>query len=104
VLKKSRALLKDFAPADARHLAAGGEQARLLTKAAHDTPELAEASVRLVVTSPPFLTVVNYRMDNWLRCWFCGIDPADVRITKPAAPRPLAGRDDGGLARAAAAS
>ena len=20
-------------------------------------------------------------MDNWLRCWFCGIDPADVHIT-----------------------
>jgi hypothetical protein len=33
------------------------------------------------VTSPPFLTVVNYKMDNWLRCWFCGIDPAGVRIT-----------------------
>ena len=81
VLKKSRALLKDFAPADARHLARAAEQARLLTKAAHDTPELAEASVDLVVTSPPFLTVVNYRMDNWLRCWFCGIDPADVHIT-----------------------
>jgi len=81
VLKKSRALLKDFVPADARHLARAAEQARLLTKAAHDTPELARASVDLVVTSPPFLTVVNYKMDNWLRCWFCGIDPANVHIT-----------------------
>ena len=81
VLKKSRALLKGFTPADARHLARAAEQARLLTKAAHDTPEIAGASVDLAVTSPPFLTVVNYKMDNWLRCWFCGIDPADVRIT-----------------------
>jgi len=24
------------------------------------------------VTSPPFLDVVQYREDNWLRCWFCG--------------------------------
>ena len=35
----------------------------------------------LVVTSPPFLTVVNYRGDNWLRCWFCGIDPDAVHLT-----------------------
>jgi hypothetical protein len=81
VLKKSRALLGDLTPTDRRHLARAAAGARLLTKAAHDTPELAEASVDLVVTSPPFLTVVNYKMDNWLRCWFCGIDPADVHIT-----------------------
>jgi len=81
VLKKSRALLKDLDHGDHRHLARAAEQARLLTKAAHDTPELAEASVDLIVTSPPFLTVVNYKMDNWLRCWFCGIDPANVHIT-----------------------
>jgi hypothetical protein len=37
--------------------------------------------VDLVVTSPPFLTVVDYERDNWLRCWFCGIDPAAVHLT-----------------------
>jgi hypothetical protein len=37
--------------------------------------------VQLVVTSPPFLDVVQYKDDNWLRCWFCGIDPASVSIT-----------------------
>jgi hypothetical protein len=39
------------------------------------------------VTSPPFLDVVDYAGDNWLRCWFCGIDPKSVGITlarKPA--------------------
>ena len=97
VLKKSRALLKDLTPADARHLAQAAERARLLTKAADDTPELAEASVDLVVTSPPFLTVVNYKMDNWLRCWFCGIDRGGRPHHEPAARRPLAGRDGGGL-------
>ncbi|MHC4078682.1 MAG: site-specific DNA-methyltransferase, partial [Planctomycetota bacterium] len=35
----------------------------------------------LVVTSPPFLDVVQYADDNWLRCWFCGIDPESVPIT-----------------------
>ena len=34
----------------------------------------------LVVTSPPFLDVVNYASDNWLRCWFNGIDPSAIGI------------------------
>jgi hypothetical protein len=29
--------------------------------------------VQLVVTSPPFLDVVQYAQDNWLRFWFNGI-------------------------------
>jgi hypothetical protein len=44
------------------------------------TPEIPESSVRLVVTLPPFLDVVDYQTDNWLRCWFNGIDAAQVRI------------------------
>ena len=31
------------------------------------------------MTSPPFLDVVDYAGDNWLRCWFCGIDPVAVQ-------------------------
>jgi len=81
ILKKSKALLKDLTPADAQALATAARQARLITRAAHHTPEVGDASVDLVVTSPPFLTVVNYKMDNWLRCWFCGIDPAAVHLT-----------------------
>jgi hypothetical protein len=81
VMKKSRALLKDFDHGDERHLARAAAAARLLTRPAHDTPEIQSGSVDLIVTSPPFLTVVNYKLDNWLRCWFCGIDPDDVRIT-----------------------
>jgi hypothetical protein len=34
----------------------------------------------LVVTSPPFLNVVDYAGDNWLRCWFNGIDPKSIGI------------------------
>ncbi len=34
-----------------------------------------------MVTSPPFLDVVNYASDNWLRCWFCGIEADAVPIT-----------------------
>ena len=56
-------------------------KARLLTEAADRTPEIRSGSVDLVVTSPPFLDVVNYAADNWLRCWFCGIDAEAVDIT-----------------------
>jgi hypothetical protein len=81
VLKKTRALLSDLDHADVPHLAQAAARAVLVTRAADRTPEIPDASVDLAVTSPPFLTVVNYKMDNWLRCWFCGIDPGDVRIT-----------------------
>jgi hypothetical protein len=30
------------------------------------------------VTSPPFLDVVQYAGDNWLRCWFNGLDALAV--------------------------
>lgn len=38
-------------------------------------------TVDLVVTSPPFLDIVQYSKDNWLRCWFAGINPAEVSIS-----------------------
>ncbi len=52
----------------------------ILTRSCERTPELADDSVDLVVTSPPFLDVVDYAQDNWLRGWFCGIDPDSVHI------------------------
>ena len=75
ILKKTRSLLADGLPPP--HPAA-----LLLTGPAERTPGLADGSVDLIVTSPPFLDVVDYEGDNWLRCWFAGIDPADVRIDK----------------------
>ncbi|QMU58620.1 MAG: site-specific DNA-methyltransferase [Boseongicola sp.] len=39
-----------------------------------------DVSVDLTVTSPPFLDIVDYAGDNWLRCWFAGIDPNAVAI------------------------
>jgi len=81
VLKKTRTLLADLDAGGQEALARAARTARILTGAAHDTPGIPSGSVDLVVTSPPFLTVVNYKLDNWLRCWFCGIDPGQVHIT-----------------------
>jgi hypothetical protein len=76
VLRKTKALLKVPLPAEFRCAAA-----RLLTGSADSTPEIADASIDLIVTSPPFLDVVDYPADNWLRCWFAGIDPDAVPVT-----------------------
>jgi hypothetical protein len=76
-LRKSRALLAGCAARPSSPPA----PSRLLTAAASATPDIPTASVDLVVTSPPFLDVVDYAADNWLRCWFCDIDPAQVQLT-----------------------
>lgn len=81
VLRKSRSLLRDVDDGLRRRLAARADRAVLTVGPAAETPALADASVDLVVTSPPFLDVVQYAADNWLRCWFCGIDAAAVPIT-----------------------
>jgi hypothetical protein len=83
ILKKSRALLKDL-DTNARHnLKTVSLRSLLLTQASSWTPQIPESSVSLVVTSPPFLDVVDYAGDNWLRCWFAGIDAESVKLTVP---------------------
>jgi hypothetical protein len=83
ILAKSRALLSDCDEATRRTLEKVRERALLLTQPSAATPQVASGSVALVVTSPPFLDVVDYAGDNWLRCWFCGIDPGAVPLTVP---------------------
>ena len=83
ILKKSRSLLKDLDEAAAGRLRAGAESGLFVTSPAGATPQITGGSVALAVTSPPFLNVVDYAGDNWLRCWFAGIDPGAVRITVP---------------------
>jgi hypothetical protein len=81
ILAKSRALLKSCDAASLQQLARTARQHSILTSPATSTPEIRSRSVDLVVTSPPFLDVVDYAGDNWLRAWFCGIDTADVKLT-----------------------
>jgi hypothetical protein len=83
ILKKSRQLLRDVDGTVRATLAGLCDKAMLLTGPADATPQIKSDSVSLVVTSPPFLNVVQYATDNWLRCWFLGIDPKDVSLTVP---------------------
>jgi hypothetical protein len=78
---KTRSLLTDCDAATRVALLRSANRAMLLTRPAHSTPRLKSNSVSLVVTSPPFLDVVDYAGDNWLRGWFCGIDTSAVEIS-----------------------
>lgn len=83
ILKKSKQLLGDVTPEVRQTLATVVDRARFVNCPAAETRELPADSVALVVTSPPFLDVVQYADDNWLRCWFLGIDPQTVALTAP---------------------
>ncbi|MFM8471777.1 MAG: DNA methyltransferase [Limisphaerales bacterium] len=80
ILRKTRALLKDRTDETQRCLAAVHADALVLSNSAASVPEIADESVQLVVTSPPFLDTVDYVADNWLRAWFAGVGAAPVGL------------------------
>lgn len=80
ILKKTRQLLCEPAAFQPSAFIFQPTAPLLLTQSCDTTPQLADDSVDLVVTSPPFLDTVDYAQDNWLRSWFCGIDPAAFPI------------------------
>ena len=71
IYKKSRTLFRDPLTTSGRSILLTGDAA---------ASGLGDASVELVVTSPPFLDIVQYASDNWLRCWFAGIETGKVDI------------------------
>jgi len=83
ILKKSMQLQGRLYAAERWRLHKAAAQALLLSKDARATTDIPDDSVQLTVTSPPFLDVVQYARDNWLRCWFNGFDAEKVgsRIT-----------------------
>ena len=81
ILKKSKQLLGDVTAGVRGTLASVADAALLVTSRSSETPQIPSGSVSLVVTSPPFLDVVQYDADNWLRCWFLGVDSKSVNIT-----------------------
>ncbi len=83
ICRKTRQLLCDCDQTVRQTLSRLRGSAGLLTQRADATPEFQSNSVSLVVTSPPFLDVVDYAGDNWLRCWFIGVDPKSMAITVP---------------------
>ncbi|MFP4069920.1 MAG: DNA methyltransferase [Opitutales bacterium] len=75
ILKKTKSLLRHEFPEryDSTHY-------ELFCESADATPAIPDASIDLVVTSPPFLDVVDYIGDNWLRNWFCEVRPDEGKL------------------------
>ena len=83
ILKKTKSLLRNLSLDEAENLCSAAGKALFLTNDAGDVPEIEDDSVSLTVTSPPFLNIVQYSKDNWLRCWFNSLDASEIerRIT-----------------------
>ncbi|NLC51231.1 MAG: site-specific DNA-methyltransferase [Firmicutes bacterium] len=77
ILKKFRSLIRNLKINEIKNLRQASKSALSLTGDARDT-QLETESVQLTVTSPPFLDVVQYSRDNWLRCWFNNIDTKEI--------------------------
>lgn len=86
ILRKSRSLLKGVSAAEVALLRSVAHDPLLITASSERTPQIADESAALIVTSPPFLDTVDYQADNWLRGWFNGIDPASVSVWQLARP------------------
>lgn len=78
ILKKSRQLLNRVTEEQRQIMRECSKSAMFLNVDAGQTTMIAADSVQLTVTSPPFLNVVQYGADNWLRCWFNGYDAVEI--------------------------
>lgn len=78
ILKKTKQLLSKIDPAGRDRLRRAASRAVFTSRDARRVPEIPDGDVSLVVTSPPFLDVVQYAKDNWLRCWFNDVDAVAV--------------------------
>ncbi|MBL7959361.1 site-specific DNA-methyltransferase [bacterium] len=78
IIKKSKSLVRDLSMDQIQKLKTIGDSLKFFTCDAQLTAKIKPESVNLTVTSPHFLDVVNYSGDNWLRCWFNGIDSQNV--------------------------
>ncbi|MCX6985623.1 MAG: DNA methyltransferase [Lentisphaerae bacterium] len=83
ILRKTKTLLRNLTSAQKANLKFAGMSALFTNQSAANTQEIPSDSVQLTVTSPPFLNIVQYSKDNWLRCWFNCLDGDEIskRIT-----------------------
>ena len=78
ILKKTRSLLRNINPEIIEKLKSIGSSAVFSSLDSRKTYHIHDSSVNLTVTSPPFLNIVRYANDNWLRCWFNSINVSEV--------------------------
>jgi len=80
IKKKTLTLLKDIKNESVinRINEIGSKSDLIIEDSRFASKYLGEGSIDLTVTSPPFLNIVQYAKDNWLRCWFNNIDIAKI--------------------------
>ena len=78
ILKKSKVLLSGI-DKHREILQEVNKKKIILSEYSHDTKAIKSNSVSLIITSPPFMNIVDYIQDNWLRCWFNDIDTEAIR-------------------------
>ena len=78
ILKKTRDLTFGLNHKSINKLKKIGENSLFLNEDARFVSGIKNNSVHLTVTSPPFLDIVNYVEDNWLRCWFNNINAKKI--------------------------
>jgi len=87
ILKKTLDLIKVVKKYEIKNqLKQIADNSLYINKGARYTYEIPDEIVQLTITSPPFLDVVQYAQDNWLRCWFNDINTEElankITITK----------------------
>ena len=85
IIRRSKALLKDWRDPRLKYSGVDLEAVLTVDDASHAT-SIPTDSAQLIVTSPPFLDVVDYHADNWLRCWFLGFDSSTIAISQLRSP------------------
>jgi len=78
IVKKTRQLLRRITNSERNNLLRASEKALFLENDAAATGAITSDSISLTVTSPPFLDIVRYARDNWLRCWFNCLNISDI--------------------------
>jgi len=78
IFKKTQNLLRNVNESQRNNLKKININSAFFNEDARSTKNIRDVSVQLTVTSPPFLDTVQYSQDNWLRCWFNGIDSEKV--------------------------
>lgn len=78
ITRKSAQLVRSIPQGGRALLNTAGSLGIFMNRDARNTVDLKDDSVSLTVTSPPFLDVVQYPKDNWIRCWFNGLDAEQI--------------------------
>ncbi|MDD8018526.1 MAG: DNA methyltransferase [Bacteroidota bacterium] len=78
IFKKTQSLLRNVTTEQKINLNGATKNAKFFCSDAGKTKYIPTNTIQLTVTSPPFLDIVNYKDDNWLRNWFNNIQTEDV--------------------------